>query len=118
MILIATLLIVALASAACDDSKTTVNSDQTSGVDDATAMSDATSSLDLDSSMGGSQTSMDLGSADMGQVDAGIIVTQPRFNPRGADFYDTPWPSDARLTDKGTPDLSVLSDLSFTFLRS
>jgi hypothetical protein len=60
---------------------------------------------------------MDLGSADMGQVDAGIIVTQPRFNPRGADFYDTPWPSNARLTDKGTPDLSAFPTTYASFVR-
>ncbi len=29
-----------------------------------------------------------------------------RFDPAGEGFYDTPWPSDARLTAAGTPDLA------------
>jgi hypothetical protein len=30
----------------------------------------------------------------------------PRFNPGGTDFWDTPWPSDDRLTPQGTLDLT------------
>ncbi len=39
--------------------------------------------------------------------DAGPPAARPRFDPTGAGFYDTPWPSDARLTEAGTPDLST-----------
>ena len=44
-------------------------------------------------------------------------VTQPRFDPEGTDFYDTPWPSDARLTVSGTPDLSLFPASGAAFLR-
>ncbi len=51
--------------------------------------------------------------ADLGPVadvapDAGPPALVPRFDPaaQADDFYATPWPSDARLTAAGTPDLS------------
>ncbi len=41
--------------------------------------------------------------------DMGPPALDPRFDPavEGEDFYATPWPSDARLTAAGTPDLSA-----------
>ncbi len=38
--------------------------------------------------------------------DAGPPQRRARFEPMGAGFFDTPWPSDARLTAEGTPDLA------------
>ena len=49
--------------------------------------------------------------ADAG-VDAGVDPSQigVRFDPNGVGFYRLPWPSDARLTPRGTPDLSDFPD--------
>ncbi len=52
-----------------------------------------------------------------GAPDAAPEITQPRFDPDGTDFYDTPWPSDARLTELGTPDLSLFPATGSAFLR-
>lgn len=44
-------------------------------------------------------------------------ILRVRFNPNGEDFYDTPWPSDARLTPRGTPDLNSFPTNHEPFLR-
>jgi hypothetical protein len=49
--------------------------------------------------------------------DAGPPASHPRFDPAGGGFYDTPWPSDARLTAAGTPDLSSFQTRGATLPR-
>jgi hypothetical protein len=66
----------------------------------------------------------DLGQPDEGLVadlgpapDQGPAFVRPRFEPAGAGFYDLPWPSDARLTAAGTPDLSAFPTDRASFLK-
>lgn len=49
--------------------------------------------------------------------DAGPPISRPRFDPGGEGFYATPWPSDARLTAAGTPDLAGFAGSSGSFVR-
>ncbi|MCZ7681338.1 MAG: hypothetical protein M5U28_22125 [Sandaracinaceae bacterium] len=42
--------------------------------------------------------------ADAEVMDPSVIYV--RYEPEGAGFYRTPWPSDARLTAEGTPDMT------------
>ncbi len=53
---------------------------------------------------------------DMEVSDAEPPGLRPRFDPAGDGFYDTPWPSDARLTAAGTPDLSLFPAQGAAFL--
>lgn len=59
----------------------------------------------------------DLGVDAAPMPDAGAAFVQPRFERAGDDFYDTPWPSDARLTPEGAPDLSGFPAVGPTFAR-
>ncbi|MCB9542784.1 MAG: hypothetical protein H6703_10085 [Myxococcales bacterium] len=57
--------------------------------------------------------------ADLGP-DAAVVspVLRPRFDPAGRGFFSTPWPSDARLTARGTPRLSDFPLGGPTLLRA
>ncbi len=51
--------------------------------------------------------------------DAGPLPYLPvRFDPEGAGFFRTPWPSDARLTPQGTPALDGLPGGGPTLVRA
>ena len=104
-------LIIALVLSACDDPEDTVNSDNQRDMSD--DMVGAMPSLDATSI----EDRVDLGAQDMDRTDAGMTVTRPRFDPRGVNFFDTPWPSDARLTAQGTPDLSLFPTTYESFVK-
>ena len=75
-------------------------------------------SVDDLSGLDGLSPRADLGGAsDMGEVDVGPPRLRPRFKLEGGGFYDTPWPSDARRTPEGTPELSDFPTNYGPFLR-
>ena len=105
-VIILTLMIATMLSA-CDDTGEVVDSERQQDMGDTAYSLDATSIEDQE----------DLGAPDMARPDAGVIITRPRFDPRGVKFFDTPWPSDARLTDQGTPDLSLFPTTYESFVK-
>ena len=65
----------------------------------------------------GSATS-DGGPAGIAKVQSADGDLVPRFEPNKDDFYRMPWPSDFRVTDQGTVDVSELPGSNRTFVKT
>ncbi|MCC7539415.1 MAG: hypothetical protein IT379_24535 [Deltaproteobacteria bacterium] len=95
-------LLIALPLVACEVD-VTVEDDGGTTTPDATPRDAGTDGrLDARSDAEVADAPADLG-RDTGPVDPTLVVV--RFDPDGEGFYRMPWPSDARLTAQGTPEL-------------
>lgn len=91
----------------CPDNAVEDKQDTSSMMDTETADSTV-----ADGDVGGSDG--DVGGDDAGGVDP--LKLQVRFDPEASGFYRVPWPSDARLTEQGSPDLSDFPNISVELL--